>query len=244
MEGFRERILRVASESDSRIILAYDKNYLFKEGYGDKLFRETLSLFNSLRGYIVGVKIGLPTLLSLGEEGIYRLINEYDWGFIFIADLKTADVDHINRVIVDHLADIGFDALIAHSIIGYEGGLRSIVEEARKYGMGVFALLAMTHKGAEDILNKNFNRNLEVSLKSDVDGFILPANRRDLIRITRERVGDKLIASPGIGAQGSEPGSAVNAGADFEIIGRAIYMSDNPFESAKRFREVLRWKHG
>jgi len=163
LEGFKEKILNTASQADSRIILAYDRHYLLRDGYRDKLFRDTLSLFNSLRGYIVGVKIGLPTLLSLGEEGVYRLINEYYWGFIFIADLKTADVDHINRVIVDHLADIGFDALIAHSIIGYEGGLKSIVDEARRYGMGVFALLAMTHRGAEDILNKNFDKNLDIS---------------------------------------------------------------------------------
>jgi orotidine-5'-phosphate decarboxylase len=34
--------------------------------------------------------------------------------------------------------------------------------------------------------------------------------------------------SCGIGAQGPEPGSAINAGADFEIIGRKIYGAKDP----------------
>lgn len=238
---FREKASKIASEVGSRIILAYDRHYLLKEGKSDLLFRETLKLLSDLRGCIAGVKIGLPTLLSLGEEALYRLINECDWGYFFIADLKTADVEHINRIIVDHLADIGFDALIAHAVIGLEGGLASIVDEARKTGLGVFALVAMTHKGAEDIINRNIGKCIEIGLKADVDGFILPANKTELIRYARERIGDKLIASPGVGRQGAEPGSAHEAGADFEIIGRSIYEAPNPRESALKFREVLRW---
>ena len=238
---FRDKAFKIASKVDSRIILAYDRHYLLKEGRSDLLFREALKLFSDLRGYVAGVKIGLPTLLTLGEEALYRLINEYDWGYFFIADLKTADVDHINRVIIDHLADIGFDALIAHAIIGLEGGLGSIVDEAQKTGLGVLALVAMTHKGANDVINRNIDKNIEIALEAGVDGFILPANRADLISYTRDRAPYKLIASPGVGRQGAEPGSAIEAGADFEIIGRSIYEAPNPLEAAKKFRDILRW---
>jgi len=45
--------------------------------------------------------------------------------------------------------------------------------------------------------------------------------------VLRNIVGALIIACCGIGAQGPEPGSAIKAGADFEIIGRTIYEADN-----------------
>jgi len=239
---FIDKAFKRGASVDSRIILAFDLHYTVKEGLSTELFKRALTIFNQLRETVAGIKIGLPTLLTLGEEAIYRLINEYDWGYFFIADLKIADVNHVNRIIVDHLSEIGFDAVIAHAIIGFEGGLGSVMSEARDKDMGVLALLAMTHPGADDVLNNNFNINLEISLKADVDGFILPANKTELISKVRNIAPKKLIASPGIGYQGSEPGSAVSAGADFEIIGRAIYMSGNPYKAAEKLRKILRWR--
>ena len=242
MPRFRDKAFEKASLNDSRIILAFDKHYLFREGMSYQLFKEALYLLNSLRGIIAGVKIGLPTLLTLGEDGVYRLINEYDWGFFFIADLKTADVPHINRAIIDHIADLGFDAMIVHAVIGFKDGLEAVVDRAGEYGLGILSLLSMTHRGADEIINKYFTEALEASLKADVDGFILPANRPDLIRYVRNIAGEKVIASPGVGAQGARFGAAVDAGADFEIIGRSIYQADSPSQAAEEIRGVLRWR--
>jgi len=41
-----------------------------------------------------------------------------------------------------------------------------------------------------------------------------------------------LIISPGVGAQGAPFGSAIRAGADYEIVGRAIYASQDPAAAA------------
>ena len=242
MDSFKDKVFRIASSNDSRIVLAFDRHHLFKEGLSYELFRDSLALLNSLRGLVSGIKIGIPTVLTLGEGGVYRLINEYDWGFFFIADFKIADVEHINRAIVRHIADLGFDGLIAHSIIGYEGGLKAIVDEAREYGLGVLALVAMTHKGAGELLNKLFEESLEVALKSGVDGFILPASKPEYIKYVRSIAEDKIIMSPGVGFQGASFGSAVDAGADFEIIGRSIYMTEDPRKAAEEIRRVLRWR--
>ena len=234
---FRER----GAQVDSRIILALDVHCLLRGGCQSELFKQVLLLLSSLRDIVAGVKIGLPTILTLGEEGIYRLLREYDWDYFFIADTKIADIGHIGGLIVEHLSEMGFDAVIAHSIIGFEDGLKSIVEKAREKSIGVFSLPAMSHPGAEEILNKCFRDNVDASLKAGVDGFVLPATKPYYIKAVRDMGYEGLVISPGVGVQGAKPGSALASGADYEIIGRAIYMSEDPVSSAKYFHRFLRW---
>lgn len=241
MPSFIDKAREIASTNNSRIIFALDKHHPYKKGMSSQLYKEVLDILTSLNGIIAGVKIGLPTILTLGEDKIYKLINEHDWNFFFIADLKIADVSHINIAIVDHISSLGFDALISHAFIGYEDGVESTVYRARKYGLGILTVLSMTHKGADEIINKHFLNNLNISLKADVDGYIIPANKPNLIRYARKTSKNKIIASPGIGVQGSRFGSAINAGADFEIIGRSIYQTDSPREAAEKIRGILKW---
>ena len=46
-------------------------------------------------------------------------------------------------------------------------------------------------------------------------------------------IGDREILSPGVGAQGGSASEAIKAGADYVIVGRAIYKSDNPRKVAE-----------
>ena len=241
MRDFIYKVRERGAQIDSRIILALDIHCVFREACQSKLFRDILVLLNSLRELVAGIKIGLPTIFTLGEEGIYRLLREYDWSYFFIADVKIADIGHIGKAILDHLIDMGFDAAIVHAVIGFEDGLESIVGRAREKGIGILSLLAMSHPGGEEILNKCFEDNLNASLKAGVDGLVLPATKPQYIKIARNMGYDGLIISPGIGVQGAEPGVAIAAGADYEIIGRSIYMSDDPVSSTKIFRRILRW---
>ena len=234
---FRER----GAQVNSRIILALDIHCLLREGCQTELFKRALFLLNSLRDVIAGIKIGLPTILTLGEEGIYRLLREYNWDYFFIADTKIADIGHIGGLIVEHLSEMGFNAVIIHSVIGFEDGLNTIVKKARERDIGVFSLPAMSHPGAEEILNKCFKDNVEASLKADVDGFVLPATKPYYIKAVRDMGYEGLIISPGVGVQGAKPGTALAAGADYEIIGRSIYASEDPISSAKYFHRFLRW---
>ena len=52
-------------------------------------------------------------------------------------------------------------------------------------------------------------------------------NERDRGRYVRDLeiafIGDRKILSPGVGAQGGSASSAIQAGADYVIVGRAIY---------------------
>ena len=47
------------------------------------------------------------------------------------------------------------------------------------------------------------------------------------------------ILSPGVGPQGGGPDTAVEAGADFVIVGRAIYQAEEPKEEVKRIYDLI-----
>ena len=45
--------------------------------------------------------------------------------------------------------------------------------------------------------------------------------------------------SPGVGAQGGNSKDAIKAGADYIIVGRGIYLSDNPAQAAEQYSRDL-----
>ncbi|MFW9831466.1 MAG: orotate phosphoribosyltransferase, partial [Candidatus Thorarchaeota archaeon] len=74
----------------------------------------------------------------------------------------------------------------------------------------------------------------QLAVKLKVTGVIAPGTRPQHVSEIRTLVGnDTLILAPGVGAQGGKPGSAISAGADYEIVGRTIYSAKNPIEIAK-----------
>jgi len=72
-------------------------------------------------------------------------------------------------------------------------------------------------------------------------GIIAPATRPERVKHLRELIGDKLILAPGVGAQGGTPADPIAAGADYIIVGRAIYDSPNPRAEAEKItKEIAR----
>ena len=216
---------------NSRIILALDRVEL------------TRKVLDKVSKFIAAVKLGLPVMLRLGESKVKELI-EYikSYNLYVLGDMKIADIGYVSRLMVNYASNVGFDGIIAHAFIGYEDGLKDLVEEAHSTGIEVYTVCSMSHKGAEEVINRSLDLLVDISLKANVEGFILPATMPKYISHVRRRVGrSKLILSPGVGAQGAKPGSAIGYGADFEIIGRLIYNSSNPEEVASSIWGVLRW---
>lgn len=233
------KLLERAETIDSRLILAFDMYP--KNSKVEQFIEDSIELLEGLRDYVVAVKFGLPTIMSLGITGVKEIISSCR-EYYYIADVKFADIGYIGRLIAEILDGVGFDAIIAHTIIGLKGGLEELVEEVKARNGALFALCAMSHRGAEEFLNRHFEELLDTALKLNIKSFILPATMPKYIREVRLKCPNAIIASPGIGAQGAKPGSAIESGADFEIIGRMIYKAKDPLNTARKLKEVLRWR--
>ena len=50
---------------------------------------------------------------------------------------------------------------------------------------------------------------------------------------------DLSIISPVVGTQGGSAGDTIRAGADYVIVGRSIYQSDDPAAGAKQIADEI-----
>ncbi|MEM4933105.1 MAG: orotidine 5'-phosphate decarboxylase / HUMPS family protein, partial [Desulfurococcaceae archaeon] len=144
-----------------------------------------------------------------------------------------ADIGHIMSMIVNKLAENGFDSVIAHGFVGVKGALSELKSTCDRLGLKLILVVSMSHPGSMEYIDRHLNELVNNAIELNVHGVVAPATRPSIIRKVREMIGEKIkIYSPGIGVQGAEPGDALCAGADYEIIGRAITNSSNPYEAA------------
>jgi orotidine-5'-phosphate decarboxylase len=170
-------------------------------------------------------------------------------------DCKINDIGSTNRVIAENYYNAGFDAVIANPFVGWEEGLQPVFEVAERMQKGVILLCYMSHKasweGYGQMVQEKETRKLtpqyiafaEKALEWNADGVVVGATYPEKIAEVHQILTDKVpIYSPGIGAQGGDISSAVNAGASYLIVGRTIIDAPNPATSARQIREVARMK--
>lgn len=182
--------------------------------------------------YIPRIKIGYP--LILGNFSFLDDIIKIKWEEI-IFDLKLADIDNTMILIVSKLLNYS-DSFISHSFIGIEGALDKLSDFLNQNGKNLYLVLSMSHRGWNDSFYP-FLR--DVARRVETKGFVVGATKPNMIKIVREDFKDKIIISPGVGAQGANIGDAICNGADFEIVGRSIYESQDPVSEAKKLSEML-----
>jgi len=172
-------------------------------------------------------------------------------GFMAIMDCKVNDIGSTNEVIAEYYYATGFDALIANPFIGWEEGIKPILGVARKLQRGVILLVYMSHKGASEGYGQTIydaetgGKMLQYvsfgkkALKWGADGAVVGATYPEKIKEVHKILGEKIpIYAPGIGAQGGEIKAALEAGARYLIVGRAITLAGNPAKSAKEIRKL------
>ncbi|BCS91658.1 Orotidine 5'-phosphate decarboxylase [Metallosphaera sp. J1] len=179
-----------------------------------------------LNGKVAGIKVGWPLLLSLGKGRVKELMDLVEG--MKILDLKLADIDNTMLLIADELKDVA-NSFIAHAFVGVEGGLAPLSQK-----VDLFLVLSMSHPGWNDAFYPYLR---EVARKVNPRGFVAPATRPFMISRVKSDFPDKVVISPGVGAQGAKPGVALCHGADYEIVGRSIYQSPDPI---KRVEEIVR----
>ena len=207
----------------TRMVLALD------ETDGDR----ALSIVKDVAEYIDAVKINWPLVLTAGPEMITRLSEITD----VVCDFKVADIPNTVSLIVGNAVKRGAAAVIVHAFTG-DDSLKAAVEAAGN--AEIFAVTEMSHPGGRMFTAVHAEEMARLGVECGASGFIAPATRPERIAAIRKVIGDRKILSPGVGAQGGSASSAIRAGADYVIVGRAIYKADNPAEVAKSICEEIR----
>jgi len=206
----------------SRLILALDIT--------DR--KQANQIVSNVAGSIDAVKVNYPFALGCGMDAIRELAEKTD----VICDFKVADIPNTNRLVVEQVVRSGAKGVICHAFPGRDS-LEACIKAAS--GMDVFVVTEMSHPGAGMFMAPVAEKMARLAVEVRASGIIAPATRPEKVMALRKIVGGLKILSPGVGAQGGSAADTIRAGADYVIVGRAIYEAKDPAKAANELaREI------
>lgn len=256
---FSLRLRETASRNRSRLILALDYSDVFLRSERilwkvkkEKLLRKALEIVENTAEHLAAIKINMQLILPLGLfNDLQRIVDKVEeYELPLIADCKINDVGHTNLWITQHVFNAGFNAIIANPFVGWEGGLDTVFEEARKRGKGVILLVYMSHPAAQEsygqiVLTSEGEKPqyvifAEKALKWKANGVIVGATQPMIIKKVKDVLKEAVpIFSPGIGVQGGRIEEVFKSGVNYAIVGRTILNSPDPGKTARNLKEMI-----
>ncbi len=194
--------------------------------------RSALKIAENLSDIVDKFKVNYPLILSAGV----RIISEISELKPVIADLKIADVPHIATKIAEIAFRNDAKAVIIHGFAGSDM-MRAVLNVAKRYDCEVYAVTELSSEGGREFMGRFSVEIAKLAKENGCHGLIAPATRIEKLKEIREAIGDMKILCPGIGAQGGSLDALKFA--DGIIVGRSVYMADNPRETAKELRNLV-----
>jgi orotidine-5'-phosphate decarboxylase len=203
---------------------------------------ECEALARKLAAWFSTVKVGLELFSEAGPEAVVRL---RDQGFRVFADLKLHDipttVGRAARVLGRH----GVDFLNFHAAGGeamLRAGVEGLREGARDAGRAAPIALGVTVL-TSDADTSAFDTRLEAARASGCDGVVCSGHE-----IARARGVGLRTMVPGVRFPGGDvqdqarvvtPASAIAAGADWLVVGRAVTAAPDPVAAAAAMHDEV-----
>ena len=184
-------------------------------------------------------KVGSQLFTACGPEAVRMIVNK---GAKVFLDLKFHDIPNTVKRGVESAAKLKVYMLTVHLSGGKDmlGAAVSIADRPKIIGISV--LTSESKEGTEDKVLELAKLAKSVGL----DGVVCSAQEANMIR---EACGkDFIIVTPGIRPGGyasddqvrvATPKEAIQAGADFIVVGRPIIKSNNPLLAAKEILQDL-----
>jgi orotidine-5'-phosphate decarboxylase len=205
---------------------------------------QALALVEQLRDKISFFKIGLQLYTAEGPETVRAVLAT---GAKLFLDLKLHDIPNTVAKAVESAANLSVQMLTIHLSGGSEM-IRDAVA-ARKETMSILGVTVLTSADASTLREVGISEKVDeqvlrlarLGIENGVDGLVCSPHE---IKALRAEFGDKIkIVVPGIRPSWSEPGDqkrfmtpreAIDAGADYLVIGRPITAHKNPREAVGR----------
>lgn len=252
MSSYQSRINNCSNKKKTPIILALD--YDFDKYDNNYLYDKCKELISMTESKICAIKINFHLLLSLSHIQILELnLFAHNFDLQSIADIKLNDIGNTNKVTINKLQKLGFDAVIVNPFIGVTE-MKSIVNYAHSIKFGIISLVYMSHRssyegyGLQISTSKNEYSNAEsipmykllysYSRLSGVDGIVIGATKIDIIKEISE-LNETKIYSPGFITQYGSIDDAVKGGTDYFILGRHILNSSSPLDSLNHILQQI-----
>ena len=237
MATFKTRLLKI-SKTNGKVILANDYDSSVKN-----LETKTIQNIKQLYPYLCGIKLNFHLLLPLSGKEILKINKTaHRYGLQTIADIKLNDIGNTNKITIENLWNLGFDAVIANPIMGLDS-LKSLAKSAHKNEKGVITLCHMSAPEAKlsydmevkiEKQQRLYQLFLDWALAAKVDGIVVGATFPKIIQYCSQKAKKNLsIFSPGVGTQGGNANEVISAGTNYLIVGRTILNSKNPIAAAQ-----------
>lgn len=200
---------------------------------------KALKIAENVSEYVDAIKIGYPLVLSTGLNIVKEIKNRTNKEVV--CDFKVADIPSTNEKIANLTLNYA-DAIICHGFVGRDS-VRSIqkVAKSKNNSKKVIMVTEMSHPGAVEYMQPISDKLAEMAKELNIDGIVAPSTRPERLKYIKEIVGEIPIISPGVGAQGGDLNKVLEIleDDDYIIVGRSIYESENPKESAYYYKKIL-----
>ena len=227
--------------NSSQVILALD--------FSD--MASTVEMINLTKEHIGIYKLGLEFYLAHGKSGVKEIQSRFTDIEVFL-DLKLHDIPNTVAGACRSVADINPKFLTVHA----SGGSKMISAASSTLPMvEITAVTILTSLDQEQMLAMGLSENIEnltLSLAKNAvnSGARAIVSSPQEVSLLRKHLGEKVtLITPGVRPSGAErddqerimtPRQAIEAGADFVVIGRPITKASDPKQASEAITASLR----
>ena len=227
--------------NSSQVILALD--------FSD--MASTVEMINLTKEHIGIYKLGLEFYLAHGKSGVKEIQSRFTDIEVFL-DLKLHDISNTVAGACRSVADINPKFLTVHA----SGGSKMISAASSALPkVEITAVTILTSLDQEQMLAMGLSENIEnltLSLAKNAvnSGARAIVSSPQEVSLLRKHLGEKVtLITPGVRPSGAErddqerimtPRQAIEAGADFVVIGRPITKASDPKQAADAITASLR----
>jgi orotidine-5'-phosphate decarboxylase len=245
-KGFVKKYYELSREKKSFLCVGVDPathamrskfiipKYLVKKDNSEGIKKFSLKVIEAVSIYTPIIKPNAQFLVyTLGFEAMKEIVEKiHEGNALALIDIKLSDIGSTMEAGLYWIDRLGFDAITFSPFPGYENGVDAVYKWSEDKNKGIFALCRMSNPGTHDYQSrlmdgvKFYKRLARDAFKHGANGYVVGCTAEKELKDIREIIGEeRLILSPGLGAQGGDPVTGFRYGANKN--GEALIVSSS-----------------